>query len=392
MPRYGRWETVRELGSGGQGEVYLVKDTEKTGGTERRLEEIKTLITKLGAMQTIETQRQMADLLVNAISHLTPTQLDPSALGALKLLHKPSHQGYEKAKERMKREVEALSQINHPNILKILDPNIEEGWFVGELHSMGTLSTHQSVFKGDMLAALLAFRPLVEGVSELHRVNMVHRDIKPQNVFFSTGNALVLGDLGIVFFSDSSRTRVTDSYENVGSKDWMPQWAMGMRIEDIKPSFDVFCLGKLLWAIVSGRTFLRLWYHHKDEFELEKMFPKDESIRWARAILDKCVVENEEDCLKNAGELLVLVDTVMPAVKRHAQVIGEGIERRCEVCGVGDYGLIVNEDITQVRNFGLDPAGTGAFKIFSCSHCGHVQIFHISDPRSKPGAWIRHDS
>ena len=118
MPRYGRWETVRELGSGGQGEVYLVKDTEKTGGTERRLEEIKTLITRLGAMQTIETQRQMSDLLVNAISSLTPTQLDPSALGALKLLHKPSHQGYEKAKERMKREVEALSQINHPNILK----------------------------------------------------------------------------------------------------------------------------------------------------------------------------------------------------------------------------------------------------------------------------------
>ena len=40
---YGKWEVMREIGSGGQGSVYIVKDTERTGGTEQRLDEIKKL-------------------------------------------------------------------------------------------------------------------------------------------------------------------------------------------------------------------------------------------------------------------------------------------------------------------------------------------------------------
>ena len=34
----------------------------------------------------------------------------------------------------------------------------------------------------------------------------------------------------------------------------MPGWAMGMRLDEVRPSFDVFGLGKLLWAMVSGRS------------------------------------------------------------------------------------------------------------------------------------------
>ncbi len=41
---YGKWEVIRDIGSGGQGTVYVAKDTEKSGGTERRLEEIKNSI------------------------------------------------------------------------------------------------------------------------------------------------------------------------------------------------------------------------------------------------------------------------------------------------------------------------------------------------------------
>ena len=133
---------------------------------------------------------------------------------------------------------------------------------------------------------------------------------------------MVLGDLGIVFFDDPARTRVTDSYENVGSRDWMPGWAMGMKVDEIRPSFDVFCLGKLLWFMISGRSLLRLWYHHREEYELEKMFPKDEAIKWARLILDKSLVEHQEDCKVSSAELLNLVDEVLHAVKRHAQVVG----------------------------------------------------------------------
>ena len=105
----------------------------------------------------------MGNLLVEAISHLSPKSIDPSALGALKLLHKPKEEaGYKKAKERMKQEVDALSRINHPNILQILDQDLEQGWFVGEYHLQGPLSMNQDRYKGNMLRALEVFKPLVE--------------------------------------------------------------------------------------------------------------------------------------------------------------------------------------------------------------------------------------
>ena len=275
MENYGKWESVKELGEGGQGKVYLSRDTKKTGDREQRLADIKQSVASLSTAQHYETQRKTAEALVEAISLLSPNTVDPSSLGALKVLHKPKQEnGYDKALERMRQEVAILQQLDHPNILRILDHSVEERWFVGEYHAKGTLWDHKERFKGDMLGALTAFKPLVEAVVELHKANRVHRDIKPHNVFIAADGRLVLGDFGIVFFDDPDHTRVTDTYENVGSRDWMPMWATGMRIENTRPTFDVFGLGKLLWAMLSGRSLLPLWYHHRRAYELEEMFLK----------------------------------------------------------------------------------------------------------------------
>jgi hypothetical protein len=92
MERFAKWEVSRELGEGGQGKVYLVHDADKHG--------------------------------------------------ALKKLHiRPDEPGYAKAKDRLGREVEALSMITHPNILKILDNDLMDAWFVGEYHAAGPLWT-----------------------------------------------------------------------------------------------------------------------------------------------------------------------------------------------------------------------------------------------------------
>ncbi len=103
-----------------------------------------------------------------------------------------------------------------------------------------------------------AFRPLVEGVAKLHERGFVHRDIKPQNIFIDANGNLVLGDFGIVFFDDPAHTRLSATFENVGSRDWMPGWAYSVRIEAVKPAFDVFSLGKVLWAMISTKPVLPL--------------------------------------------------------------------------------------------------------------------------------------
>lgn len=144
------------LDEGGQGRVFLVKDIEKTGNTEQRLEEIRKSIISLAAVgQTHQVSIDMAKLLAEAVSHIAPKAIDPSAVGALKILHKPKEDAaYEKAKARLKQEVEILNRINHPNILKILDHEVDQNWFVGEYHPGGTLWRHKELFKGDLVQRL----------------------------------------------------------------------------------------------------------------------------------------------------------------------------------------------------------------------------------------------
>ena len=263
---------------------------------------------------------------------------DPAYQGALKVLHQPEEaRNADSANDRIKLEIQAMSNIVHPNLLKILDADTDSKWFVSQYHPNGTLIENQRQFAGNFAKALRAFRPLVEGVSELHKQGRVHRDIKPHNVFFDTANNLILGDFGLVFFTDTHHTRLSDTLENVGSTDWMPPWATRIRIEDVKPSFDVFSLGKLLWFMVSGLPILRLWYFDHPEFDVEVKFPRSPFIQFANPLFKKCIVERERDCLPNASELLTEINQILSMVDSGIDRFDLESKRQCKVCGVGYY-------------------------------------------------------
>jgi hypothetical protein len=370
VARYGRWETVgKPLGRGGQGVVYLARDTSSLD-LDNAAAAIVNTISIVGAAVKSATDRiqSAADLARRVLDF--GKERDPAFCGALKVLHPADNEDeYKKQLRRMRNEIDALSKITHPNVARILEASLDEHWFVMEYFPEKTLADHQHRFKGDLFGALSAIRPLVEGVAEIHRTKLVHRDIKPENVFVSASRGLVLADFGLVFFTEDDRSRVSDIYDNVGSRDWMPGWAQGMRVEDIRPTFDVFSLGKLLWSMVSGKRKLRLWYHHEDEFELEKMFQGDADVCWARILLDKCIVEQEKDCrFPDAGALLTEVDRVLGALRRKGQVVSNTVTRICRVCGLGNY-----REVTGQRFQAL--SSPGGFRIFLCSHCGHTELF-----------------
>jgi eukaryotic-like serine/threonine-protein kinase len=145
-----------------------------------------------------------------------------------------------------------LSQ-GRPGLLKLLDSNESEQWIVTEYCDGGTLENHLPTFRGNARVALTSFRSLVETVVPLHREKIVHRDIKPQNIFVRDRYQLILGDFGVVFLPNRPH-RLTTTNESVGPYDYMPQWAaLGERLETVEPNFDVYMLGKVLWCMVSGR-------------------------------------------------------------------------------------------------------------------------------------------
>jgi serine/threonine protein kinase len=190
------WEQIRPLGSGGQSDVFLVRNSARSSERANCLQEIRLALDG-------DKRAELA----NAISSYTRADVI-SELGALKLFKIPPQDSkafsplpeskeYE-AIERLKNEVAALSQ-KRPGLPKLLDFNLDERWIVTEFFPERTLEDHPTRYRGNPVSALKAFRSLVQTVASLHKDSYIHRDIKPANVFISKDDELVLGDFGIVY-------------------------------------------------------------------------------------------------------------------------------------------------------------------------------------------------
>jgi hypothetical protein len=131
----------------------------------------------------------------------------------------------------------------------------------------------------------------------------------------ASDDRLILGDFGLVYFEGQANERLSDTIGNVGSRDWMPGWAMGIRIEDLKPTFDI-SLGKLLWALVCPGKIMQLWYYDDPRFDLEKLFPGAPYIHLAKSLFGKCIVQEDRDCLPNAKALLGQIDEFLLTIDR----------------------------------------------------------------------------
>jgi serine/threonine protein kinase len=387
---YGGWQKIKPLGEGGQSNVYLVS-------SKSRQDERSTIITQTVRFKNVPTtdDAKATDFLDSIGRYSRHDEV--SELGALKVFNIPPVENgltptpdtdeYE-AVQRLNTEIFALQQ-KIPGLPRLLDFNDRERWIVTEYFPNKTLEDQPTRYRGNVLAALKAFRSLVQTVKSIHKLGMVHRDIKPANVFIRGDEHLVLGDFGIVYLP-GAQDRVTVTGERVGPRDYMPRWAnLGRRHDSVKPNMDIFMLGKLLWSMVDGRALLPFEYHRHPQydFNLTVTFPDDPSMHLVNRILDKCVVEHENDCTISAEELLLMVDTTIRTIERGGQLLNKDVPRPCHICGVGFYDQVAygrgQQSVSKEKSVGLRVwVGGGATDIetlnvytYACSNCGHVEFF-----------------
>jgi serine/threonine protein kinase len=391
MQTYGDWEVIRPLGEGGQGEVFLVRSPERRKERAKCVEGIKDalglprensyLISKLPADEA-------AQRLSEAITCYARPEL-PTELGALKLFTKvrmPGPEGEKQVLGRLRTEISVMEKADNPGLLKMLDSNLSQRWIVTEFHPGGTFADHLVKYKGNAAHALKAFRSLVAVVASLHHpvangISIVHRDIKPTNVFLGKENQLVLGDFGIVYLPEHTQ-RLTRTGEAVGPWDYMPPWAEDQRLDNVQPNFDVYMLGKFLWCMVSGRLrLLREYYNspQRPEYNLTVQFKGDPLMHVVNSILDRCLVQDPADCLASAQELLEIVDGHLAAIKRGGYPLARNIPRPCRVCGKGFYQIddSLPRPFLDLRTSGPQGGQIGVVRArhFFCNTCGHVELF-----------------
>ena len=155
------------------------------------------------------------------------------------------------ASRRFRREALALSELSHPHILSLLAWGEDEGRLSSAPPWVreGTLS-HFLKTRGRPLRveeALPLFGQLCAAVHYAHAQNIIHRDIKPQNILVERGTHLFLSDFGIARTDRDTRLTITGG--GMGSVTYMsPEQALGQATG----RSDIYSLGIVLHQLLTG--------------------------------------------------------------------------------------------------------------------------------------------
>jgi eukaryotic-like serine/threonine-protein kinase len=128
-----RWEVLRPLGEGGQAHTFIVRDIDSS--SEKKY--------------------------------------------VIKLIKSP------KGISRLKKEIKAIKSLDHPNIVKLVDYQIEseEPYLITEYCEGGNLQEADPYWRDDPMIAIELFLQICSGISYAHQNSVIHRDIKPKNIF-----------------------------------------------------------------------------------------------------------------------------------------------------------------------------------------------------------------
>lgn len=173
---------------------------------------------------------------------------------ALKILSQEGHKNeiQLKIEKYFKNEIEILAKLkSHPNIIQILDHGDENGvsFFTMIYMEGGTLDRH--IKEGLTIEKTLKITErLIDALDHLHKNNIIHRDIKPQNILFYPDGTPVLSDFGIAKALGGSEERTIST--ELGSRNYMsPEQRSGSGVDH---RTDYYALGKLILKMLTGKV------------------------------------------------------------------------------------------------------------------------------------------
>ena len=275
----GRYQIIEELGRGGMGKVYKALDAE----VDEKI--------------------------------------------ALKLI-KPEIAADKKTIERFRNELKFARKIRHKNVCQMYDLGTAEGayfitmeYIAGEdlkklIRKMGFLSPGQ---------AISIAKQVCDGLVEAHKLGVVHRDLKPQNIMVDEGGDARIMDFGVARSIEGKS--ITGAGVMIGTPDYMsPEQVDG---KDIDRRSDLYSLGVILYEMVTGQTPFEgdtpftIGVKHKSEMpknpkELNAQIPDNLS----RVIL-RCLEKDRENRYQSASEMRSELNNIEKGIPTTERIVPE---------------------------------------------------------------------
>jgi len=156
--------------------------------------------------------------------------------------------------DRFVREVEIAARLNHPHILALHDSGDADGFLFYVMPYVAGESLRHRLDREKQLSldeALAITRQVASALAHAHAHNVIHRDVKPENILLHEGEAMVT-DFGIALaVSAAADDRLTQTGIAVGTPAYMsPEQAASERALDARS--DVYSLGCVLYEMLAG--------------------------------------------------------------------------------------------------------------------------------------------
>jgi serine/threonine-protein kinase len=155
---------------------------------------------------------------------------------------------------RLRNEQRALGRLQHPNIVAVTDAGVTSTslpFFVMERLEGETLGARlKKCRRLPVVEAITVARGVLDGLSAAHEIGVVHRDIKPQNIFLASGNGPKILDFGVAKIADAAGVITARGFA-IGTPRYMsPEQVRG---EGVDGRSDLYAVGLLLFETIVGR-------------------------------------------------------------------------------------------------------------------------------------------
>ena len=274
-----RYEIIEELGKGGMGRVYRVEDT--------------------------KLKQEVAFKLI-----------------------KPEIARDKKTIERFRNELKLARNIRHKNVCGMFDLGETEGAHFITMEYVRGEDLKSFIHRSGQLAVGTTVRiakQVCEGLSEAHKLGVVHRDLKSNNIMIDKEGNVRIMDFGIARSLEGKR--ITGAGVMIGTPEYMsPEQVEGKETDQRS---DIYSLGVILYEMVTGRvpfvgdTPFTVGMKHKGEIptdpkELNTQIPDDLS----RMIL-RCLEKEKEKRYQSAGEVRSELQNIEKGIPTTERVIPE---------------------------------------------------------------------
>jgi hypothetical protein len=154
--------------------------------------------------------------------------------------------------ERFRREARAAARFEHPNLCQVYDLAEHEGvpYLTMRYVKGGRLVDAPPA---DVRGVVLLVHKLALALAEVHRLGVVHRDLKLSNVLLDEKGEPVITDFGLALRLDRDDDPLTQTGNVVGTGPYMAPEQHELRSEDLGPACDVYQLGVILFRLLTGQ-------------------------------------------------------------------------------------------------------------------------------------------